>query len=97
MQSTRFDDASLTRIKRAAEHEGVSVSEFIRRAAVERAALAPGPTVLEQLGDAIGRFSCGTSAAAAGDDFGDALEERHARHSAETLERSRRHGAPHAG
>jgi hypothetical protein len=54
MQSTRFDAPSLARVRHAAAHEGVSVSEFIRRAALERAASAPEPTILERLGKFVG-------------------------------------------
>ncbi len=84
MQSTRFDDAALTRIKRAAKHEGVSVSEFIRLAATERAKAAPAVTVLEALGDFVGFISSGPTPLTGDDAFGDALEEQHQREAAES-------------
>ena len=86
MQSTRFDDASLTRIKRAAEHEGVSVSEFIRRAAVARADAAPPMTALEAFGDCVGAFSSHDPAAkrAPMDELGEILLEKHRREAAES-------------
>ncbi len=84
MQSTRFDDAALTQIKHAAKHEGVSVSEFIRRAATERAKAAPAVTALEALGDFVGFISSGPTPLTGDDPFGDALEEKHQREAAES-------------
>ncbi len=84
MQSTRFDDAALTQIKHAAKHEGVSVSEFIRRAAIERAQSAPQMTALEALGDFVGFISSGPTPLTGDDPFGDALEEQHQREAAES-------------
>ncbi len=86
MQSTRFDDAALTQIKRAAKHEGVSVSEFIRRAAIERAQSAPQMTALEALGDFVGMFDSTdtTLERLPMDDWGQHLLEQHQRQSAES-------------
>ncbi len=86
MQSTRFDDAALTQIKRAAKHEGVSVSEFIRRATIERAQSAPEMTALEALGDYVGMFDSKdtTLERLPMDDWGQHLLEQHQRQSAES-------------
>ena len=86
MQSTRFDDAALTQIKHAAKHEGVSVSEFIRRAAIERAEGAPQMTALEALGDYVGMFDStdSTLERLPMDDWGQHLLEQHQRQSAES-------------
>ncbi len=86
MQSTRFDDAALTRIKRAAKHEGVSVSEFIRLATIERAQSAPEMTALEALGDYVGMFDSKdtTLERLPMDDWGQHLLEQHQRQSAES-------------
>ncbi len=86
MQSTRFDDAALTQIKHAAKHEGVSVSEFIRRAAIERAEGAPQMTALEALGDFVGFFSSDdpTLERLPMDELGQILLEQHERQAAES-------------
>jgi hypothetical protein len=55
MRSLRLEEALERRIELAAAREGVSVSEFIRRAAAERADVAlAGPTNAELLADVIG-------------------------------------------
>jgi hypothetical protein len=55
MRSLRLEEALERRIELAAAQEGVSVSEFIRRAAAERADVAlAGPTNAELLADVIG-------------------------------------------
>ena len=54
MLSMRLNAADIARIRHAAADEGVSVSEFVRRAALSRAALGPEPTLLEQLGGFVG-------------------------------------------
>jgi hypothetical protein len=55
MRSVRLEAALERRIGLAAAQEGISVSEFIRRAAAERADIAlAGPTNAELLADVIG-------------------------------------------
>lgn len=60
MRSLRLEEALERRIELAAAQEGVSVSEFIRRAAAERADVAlAGPTNAELLADVIGVVDSG--------------------------------------
>lgn len=55
MRSVRFDKVLDERVQRAAEREGITVSEFVRRAVGERAETVLGqPTVLEAWADYIG-------------------------------------------
>ena len=94
MQSTRFDGPSLAKVRRAAEHEGVSVSEFIRRAALERAASAPEPTILERLGPFVGILdSSDPTIVPIRSELGDYLSEKHRQ---EADEWRRRREANHA-
>jgi hypothetical protein len=81
MRSLRLSDDLDTQVQRAAAQEGASVSEFLRRAASERAGrmLAADPAerlsyaigVVEGHGDALARD---TAAA-----FADTVEEKHRR------------------
>jgi uncharacterized protein DUF1778 len=62
-------------VRRAAAQEGASVSEFIRRAAAERAERTLGPR--DQLAGIVGSVRSGGGAAArTGDAFGELLEAR---------------------
>lgn len=92
MQSVRLGDQLLAQVKHAATAEGVSVSEFIRRAAAKRAENAPPPTALEAFGDYVGFISSGQSPTGLGDEFGDMLEEKHQQQVQEFLaSRERKH------
>mgnify|MGYP006291909833 CR=1 FL=1 len=80
MQSTRFDGPSLALVRRAAAHEGVTVSEFIRRAALDRAATAPDPTILERLRPFIGILdSSDPTIVPVRSELGDYLSDKHRR------------------
>ena len=59
MRSVRLDDELDIRVKRAAAAEGVSVSEFIRRAADERARQSLAQRADERLADVIGTIRSG--------------------------------------
>lgn len=77
MRSVRLDDQMDRRVRRAAAAEGISVSEFLRRAADDRAERALSSTTEERLGDVIGAVR-GTrrQARRSGEAFGDLLAER---------------------
>ncbi len=77
MRSVRLDKYLDDLVRRAADREGETVSEFLRRAAAERAerTLAIRPTT--QLDDVIGAVrSKGGRARRTGEAFGDILAER---------------------
>jgi len=54
MRSVRLDDQMDNRVRRAAAAEGVSVSEFIRRAAAERVEQTLSSGGEERLADVVG-------------------------------------------
>jgi hypothetical protein len=54
MRSIRLDDELDTRVRQAAATEGASVSEFIRRAASERADQTLASGASERLADVLG-------------------------------------------
>lgn len=77
MRSMRLGDELDTRVRQAAAAEGISVSEFIRRAASERAdhTLATGAS--ERLADVVGAVHGGGGQAHdTGAAFADALTHR---------------------
>lgn len=75
MRSLRLDPELDDLVRRAAAREGVSVSEFLRVAAADRARRTLDAR--EQLDDVIGVIrSEGGVAARTGSAFGDLLEER---------------------
>jgi hypothetical protein len=82
MRSLRLEEALEKRIELAAAREGVSVSEFIRRAAAERADVAlAGPTNAELLADVIGVVDSGPGhegdASRASEIFGQHVVDKH--------------------
>lgn len=84
MRSLRLDDELDAQVRRAAEVSGESVSEFIRRAAADRAAStlsdvaqSNSALVKEIIGDVPG--AGGGQAHRTGEAFGDLLESDHAR------------------
>jgi Protein of unknown function (DUF1778) len=75
MRSIRLDPDLDDLVRRAAAQEGSSVSEFLRRAAAERARRTLDQR--DQLADVIGAVrSDGGAAADTGSAFADLLEER---------------------
>jgi hypothetical protein len=75
MRSIRLDPELDDLVRRAAAQEGSSVSEFLRRAAAERARRTLDQR--DQLADVIGAVrSDGGAAADTGSAFADLLEER---------------------
>ena len=75
MRSIRLDPELDDLVRRAAAQEGASVSEFLRRAAAERAQRTLAQR--ELLSDVIGAVrSEGGVAAQSGDAFADLLEDR---------------------
>lgn len=75
MRSLRLDPELDELVKRAAAHEGASVSEFLRRAAAERARHTLDQR--DQLTDVIGSVrSHGGAAVRTGSAFSDLLEGR---------------------
>jgi hypothetical protein len=75
MRSIRLDPELDELVRRAAAQEGTSVSEFLRRAAAERAKRTLDKR--DQLADVIGAVrSDGGAAANTGSTFGDLLVER---------------------
>lgn len=80
MRSLRLDPGLDEHVRRAAALEGTSVSEFLRRAATERAerTLASDPS--ERLSYAIGAVTAGLGQARdTGEAFGDLVEAKHRR------------------
>ena len=77
MRSLRLDPELDDRVRRAAAREDVSVSEFLRRAAAERAERTLDRRASEELADVIVAVrSSGGQAARTGEAFGELLEER---------------------
>jgi hypothetical protein len=80
MRSLRLDAALDERVRRAAAKEGASVSEFLRRAAAERADSTLSQRNRDRLGDVIGSVHAGGGVARrTGDAFGDMLLDEHRR------------------
>lgn len=76
MLSVRLDPKLDDLVRRAAAQEGASVSEFLRRAAADRAARTLDQR--DRLGDVIGAVrSEGGAARRTGPAFADLLERRH--------------------
>lgn len=75
MRSVRLDPELDELVKRAAAREGVSVSEFLRRSAADRAKRALQPR--EQLEEVIGAVRTrGGVAKRTGEEFGELLQRR---------------------
>jgi antitoxin component of RelBE/YafQ-DinJ toxin-antitoxin module len=83
MVSIRFDDATEDDLRRAADRSGLSVSDFVRTAVRRTIDLEPRPTLLERLGDAVGRFDS-AEATTQPDELGDYLQAEHERQAAES-------------
>ncbi len=80
MRSLRLAPELDDLVRRAADREGASVSEFLRRAASERAARTLGERPSDRLADLLGAVrSGGGSARRTGDAFAETLEERRRR------------------
>jgi hypothetical protein len=81
MRSVRLEPALDDRVRRAAEVEGSSVSEFLRSAAAERADRTLSHRNSDRLADVIGVVRGGGAGRArdTGAAFGDLLDERRAR------------------
>lgn len=80
MRSLRLDRDLDDRVQRAAAVEGSSVSEFLRRAASERAERTLGANTAERLGYAIGAIDAGMGLARdTGTAFADLAERKHRR------------------
>jgi Ribbon-helix-helix protein, copG family len=74
MRSVRLDDEMDRRVRRAAEIEGVSVSEFLRRAASDRSERVLSTGAEDRLADVVGAIrSQGEQARRTGSAFTDAL------------------------
>lgn len=77
MRSLRLDSQLDERVRRAATREGTSISEFLRRAAAERADRALSERGSDRLDDVIGVVHGGGGRARdTGDAFADLLTER---------------------
>jgi hypothetical protein len=77
VRTVRFDKELDELVRRAAAREGQSVSEFLRRAASERAHRTLADRPVAQLADVIGAVrSSGGSARQTGEAFADLLSER---------------------
>jgi Ribbon-helix-helix protein, copG family len=78
MRSVRLDDQMENRVRRAAAAEGVSVSEFIRRAADQRAQQTLSSGGDERLADVVGVIRSGRrQARRSGKVFADLVAEQH--------------------
>jgi len=77
MRSVRLDDEMDHRVRRAAEIEGVSVSEFLRRAASDRCERMLSVGAKDRLADVVGAIrGRGDQARRTGEAFTDALVEK---------------------
>jgi hypothetical protein len=77
MRSVRLDDEMDHRVRRAAEIEGISVSEFLRRAASDRSERTLSAGAEDRLNDVLGAIrSRGDQAHRTGSAFTDALVEK---------------------
>jgi hypothetical protein len=80
MRSLRLDPELDELVRRAAEQEDVSVSEFLRRAAAERAQRTLERRPSDELADVLGSVrSSGGRAARTGEAFADLLTDRRGR------------------
>jgi len=81
MRSVRLEPDLDDRVRRAAAAEGTSVSEFLRRAAAERAELTLSRRNRDRLGDVIGAVRAGGAGRArdSGVAFGELLDARRRR------------------
>jgi len=80
VRSVRLDPELDELVQRAAAHEGSSVSEFLRRAAAERARRTLAQRPSDELGDVIGAVrSDGGHARRTGEAFADLLASRRRR------------------
>ena len=80
MRSIRLEPGLDERVQRAAEAEGATVSEFLRRAAAERAERTLSTRNSHRLGDVIGSVRGGGGRARdTGAAFGELLAERRRR------------------
>jgi len=80
MRSVRLDDEMEQRVRRAAKAEGVTVSEFIRRAAADRSESTLSADAESRLADVLGAIrGRSDQARQTGQAFGDALLEHRAR------------------
>jgi hypothetical protein len=80
MRSLRLDPALDERVRRAADAEGSSVSEFLRQAAAERADRTLATRNSERLADVIGAVhGGGGQARRSGAAFGELLDARRSR------------------
>jgi hypothetical protein len=80
MRSLRLEPELDERVRQAASVEGASVSEFLRRAAAERADRTLASRNSERLADVIGTVHGDRpQARRTGKAFGDLLAERHAK------------------
>ena len=81
MRSLRLEPQLDEQVRRAAEQEGTSVSEFLRQAAAERAERTLGQRNSDRLGDLIGVVHGGGRGRArdSGAAFGELLAERRLR------------------
>lgn len=78
MRSVRLDPESDSRLRRAAELEGISVSEFLRRAAAERAERTLSSCATDRLADILGTVhGRREQARQTGAAFTDVLAENH--------------------
>jgi hypothetical protein len=77
MRSLRLDTELDELVRRAAAEEGISVSEFLRRGAEERARRTLDRRPSDELADVIGAVrSSGGRAARTGDAFAEAVAQR---------------------
>ncbi len=81
MRSVRLEPDLDDRVQRAAAAEGTTVSEFLRRAAAERAELTLSQRNSDRLGDVIGAVRAGGAGHArdTGAAFGELLDGRRRR------------------
>jgi Arc/MetJ-type ribon-helix-helix transcriptional regulator len=80
MISVRLDEETEADVRAAAHRAGLSVSDYVRSTIRRDLDAEPQPTLLDRLGDVVGRYDSATTPPSTdGDELGAYLEEEHRR------------------
>lgn len=85
MISIRLDEATEADVRAAARRAGLSVSDYVRSTIQRDLDAEPQPTLLDRLGDVVGRYDSSTTPPPAEpDELGTYLDEEHRRQADES-------------